>query len=54
MQWLYLGLATVCEVIATSAPKSSNSFSRLLPSGIGPTVAGMLALTLMQTTTVPA
>lgn len=34
MQWLYLGLAIVCEVIATSALKSSNGFSRLLPSVI--------------------
>lgn len=34
MQWLYLGLAIVCEVIATSALKSSDGFSRPLPSAL--------------------
>lgn len=29
---LYLGIAIICEVIATSALKSSEGFSRLLPS----------------------
>jgi small multidrug resistance pump len=30
--WLYLGVAIVSETIATSALKSSEGFSRLLPS----------------------
>ena len=30
--WLFLGIAIVGEVIATSALKSSDGFSRLLPS----------------------
>jgi small multidrug resistance pump len=34
MNWLYLTVAIVCEVIATSALKSSEGFSRLLPSGL--------------------
>lgn len=32
MQWLYLGIAIVCEVIATSALKASDGFTRLTPS----------------------
>ena len=32
MNWLYLTVAIVCEVLATSALKSSEGFSRLLPS----------------------
>ncbi len=32
MQWLYLGIAIVSEVIATSALKSSEGFTRLTPS----------------------
>ena len=32
MNWLYLSIAIVCEVIATSALKSSAGFSKLLPS----------------------
>ncbi|KAF3998428.1 DMT family transporter [Glaciimonas immobilis] len=32
MHWLYLGIAIVAEVIATSALKASNEFTRLLPS----------------------
>ena len=32
MNWLYLTVAIVCEVIATSALKSSEGFTRLLPS----------------------
>ena len=32
MNWLYLGIAIVAEVIGTSALKYSESFSRLLPS----------------------
>lgn len=32
MEWLLLGLAIVAEVIATSALKASDGFSRLLPS----------------------
>ena len=32
MQWLYLAIAIVCEVIATSALKASDGFTRLLPS----------------------
>ncbi|WP_432377328.1 SMR family transporter [Duganella sp. P38] len=31
-QWLYLGVAILSETIATSALKSSEGFSRLLPS----------------------
>jgi small multidrug resistance pump len=49
-QWLVLGCAIVAEVIATSALKASDGFSRLIPSLI--TVVGyaiafyLLALTL--------
>lgn len=32
MNWLYLGIAIVTEVIGTSALKSSDGFTRLLPS----------------------
>jgi len=32
MKWFYLTVAIVCEVIATSALKSSNAFTRLVPS----------------------
>ncbi len=32
MQWIYLGIAIVCEVIATSALKASDGFTRLAPS----------------------
>lgn len=32
MKWLYLGVAIVAEIFATSALKSSDGFSRLLPS----------------------
>jgi small multidrug resistance pump len=32
MNWLYLGLAIVCEVIATSALKATEGFSRWQPS----------------------
>ena len=32
MQWIYLGVAIVCEVIATSALKASDGFTRLIPS----------------------
>lgn len=31
-QWLYLGVAIISETIATSALKSSEGFSKLLPS----------------------
>lgn len=41
MQWLYLSIAIVCEVIATSALKSSEGFTRLTPSLI--VVVGYLA-----------
>ncbi len=34
MQWLYLTVAIISEVIATSAVKSSDNFSHLLPSVI--------------------
>lgn len=30
--WLFLGIAIVAEVVATSALKSSDGFSRLMPS----------------------
>ncbi|OQW89999.1 MAG: QacE family quaternary ammonium compound efflux SMR transporter [Rhodoferax ferrireducens] len=32
MQWVYLGIAIVAEVIATSALKASDGFTRLVPS----------------------
>ena len=32
MNWLYLGIAIVAEVIATSALKSAEGFTRLAPS----------------------
>ena len=32
MHWIYLSIAIVAEVIATSALKSSNEFTRLWPS----------------------
>jgi small multidrug resistance pump len=32
MQWMYLAIAIVCEVIATSALKASEGFTRLAPS----------------------
>lgn len=38
---IYLGIAIICEVIATSALKSSESFTRLLPSIV--TAAGYAA-----------
>ncbi|MBC3934528.1 DMT family transporter [Undibacterium rugosum] len=34
MNWMFLGLAIVCEVIATSALKASDGFTRLWPSVI--------------------
>ena len=52
MKWVYLLLAIVSEVVATSALKSSESFSRLWPSV--PTVVGygvafyLLSLTLRE------
>ncbi len=41
MNWLYLGIAIVCEVIATSSLKASEGFTRLWPSVI--VVAGYAA-----------
>ncbi len=32
MQWVYLGIAIVAEVIATSALKAADGFTRLAPS----------------------
>jgi small multidrug resistance pump len=32
MNWLYLAIAIVCEVLATSALKASEGFTRLVPS----------------------
>ena len=52
MKWVYLLLAIVSEVVATSALKSSESFSRLWPSVL--TVGGygvafyLLSLTLRE------
>lgn len=52
MKWVYLLLAIVSEVVATSALKSSESFSRLWPSVL--TVVGygvafyLLSLTLRK------
>lgn len=34
MQWLYLGLAIVSEVIATSSLKAAEGFTRPLPSAV--------------------
>jgi len=50
MHWVYLGIAIVAEILATSALKSAEGFTRLAPSLV--TVAGyavafyFLALTL--------
>jgi small multidrug resistance pump len=41
MNWIYLGLAILCELIATSALKASAAFTRLIPSLI--TMAGYAA-----------
>ena len=41
MQWLFLSIAIISEVIATSALKSSNGFTQLLPSLV--VVAGYAA-----------
>lgn len=30
--WLFLGIAIICEVIATSSLKASNEFSKVVPS----------------------
>lgn len=38
MKWMYLGIAILAEIIATSALKSAEGFTRLVPSVI--TVAG--------------
>jgi len=52
MNWVYLGIAIIAEVIATSALKSAEGFTRLVPSAI--TVIGYavafycLALTLRE------
>ncbi|MFJ1301132.1 DMT family transporter [Pseudomonadota bacterium AL_CKDN230030165-1A_HGKHYDSX7] len=52
MKWVYLGVAIVAEIIATSALKSSEGFTRLWPSLL--TVAGygvafyFLSLTLRE------
>ncbi len=40
MKWLYLGVAIVAEIFATSALKGSEGFTRLVPSVI--TVFGYL------------
>lgn len=32
MNWLYLAVAILCEVVATSALKASEGFTRLMPS----------------------
>jgi multidrug transporter EmrE-like cation transporter len=32
MNWLYLAIAITCEVVATSALKASEGFTRLIPS----------------------
>lgn len=34
MEWLYLSISIVAEVIATSALKASDSFSRVVPTAI--------------------
>jgi small multidrug resistance pump len=40
MKWLYLGVAIVAEIFATSALKGSEGFTRLVPSIV--TVSGYL------------
>jgi len=40
MKWLYLAIAIVAELIATSSLKASDGFTRLLPSAI--TIVGYL------------
>ncbi|WP_370643201.1 multidrug efflux SMR transporter [Bordetella sp. LUAb4] len=40
MKWLYLAVAIIAELIATSSLKASEGFTRLLPSAI--TVVGYL------------
>jgi small multidrug resistance pump len=34
MNWLYLGIAIVAEVVATSALKATEGFSRVVPSAV--------------------
>lgn len=34
MEWLYLSISIIAEVIATSALKASDSFSRVVPTAI--------------------
>lgn len=34
MQWIYLGVAILAEIIATSALKAADGFSRLIPTVI--------------------
>lgn len=52
MKWLYLGIAIIAEIIATSALKNADGFSRLAPSVV--TVFGymisfyFLSLTLRE------
>lgn len=52
MKWVYLGIAIVAEIVATSALKSTEGFTRWLPSAI--TVTGyavsfyFLSLTLRE------
>jgi len=50
MKWLYLSIAIIAEVIATSALKSSEGFTKLIPSVIVITGYGLafyfLSLTL--------
>ncbi|MCD0502569.1 DMT family transporter [Bordetella petrii] len=52
MKWVYLGIAIAAEILATSALKSAEGFTRLLPSVV--TVVGyavafyFLALTLRE------
>lgn len=52
MKWVYLGIAIVAEILATSALKSAEGFTRLLPSlatVLGYAVAFyFLALTLRE------
>ena len=41
MQWLYLGIAIISEVIATSALKAAEGFTRPIPSAV--VIAGYAA-----------
>ncbi|MBB5215775.1 DMT family transporter [Parapusillimonas granuli] len=49
MSWLYLAIAIVAEVVATSALKASEGFTRLTPSAIVVAGYGLAFFMLAQT-----